>query len=425
MRVLVVSNTPWNTDNSFGNSYSNIFDGFDDLEFANIYCRHGSVNENKVVKSFQITEKSLIKNLINKSHPSGIDTTSANGTQLSNKEEKAYNTARKRRFAVYFMLRDLIWKVGRWKSKELVRFIDDFKPDLIFQPVYYSSYINDIVNFAKKHTNVPMLGYISDDCYTLRQFSLSPYFWLSRLFKRKKVKRTIEQCEVLYVISDIQKSEYEKIFTPPCKILTKCADFSKTAPTHKLPEDETSLIYAGNISKGRGESLSYITEAIERLNDEGVKIKLDIYSGTPLTEKLSEKLNKKGTVFHGRVPYSEVKKVEEATNILIHVEGLSLAERLAVHQSFSTKLVDFFEMGKCIFAVGSYDEAFAKHLIDNDAAVVASTKEEVYTKLKELVLNKERILEYGLKAYECGKNHHNKADIQSMIAEDIRKVVKS
>lgn len=424
MRILVVSNTPWNTENSFGNSYSNIFDGFDDLEFANIYCRHGFVNEKKVVKSFQITEMSLIKNLLNRKHPSGFETTNLIDSNLTVGEEKIINHARKKRHGIYYIIRDLVWQIGRWKSQELIDFVDEFKPDLIFQPVYYSGHLNDIVNFIKKRTKVPMLCYVSDDCYTLNQFSRSPIYWIDRLCKRRKVKRTIEQCELLYVISDIQKKEYEKIFTPPCKILTKCADFSGDAPTWENSEDEIRLVYAGNISKGRGESLSYITEAVEALNKEGKNIEFDIYSGTPLTKKLNEKLNRPGSKFHGKVSYEEVKKVEQKADILIHVEGLSLKERLAVHQSFSTKLVDFFEMGKCIFAVGSYDEAFAKHLIDNDAAVVATEENEVYDKLKSIIENRALITEYGKKAYECGKKHHSKNTIQKMLLDDLDETLK-
>lgn len=61
LRILILSNTPWDNSNSFGNSFSNIFSGIDNIEIANIYCRYGEPDNCIVKKYFQITEKSLIK----------------------------------------------------------------------------------------------------------------------------------------------------------------------------------------------------------------------------------------------------------------------------------------------------------------------------------------------------------------------------
>lgn len=423
MRILVVSNTPWNTDNSFGNSFSNIFDGIEGVEFANIYCRYGFVNEPKVTKSFRITEKSLIKNLLDKSYPSGQEVPVNVQSDSDASEKRVYDTARKHRLRIFYWLRDFVWMAGRWKTDELKKFIDDFDPDIIFQPVYYSSYLTDIAQFCKKYTGKNMLGYISDDNYTLRQFNFSPFYWLERFYKRRKVRKTVEMCNVLYVISDIQKSEYEKCFTPPCKVLTKCADFEKTPPLHTL-SDTVSLIYAGNISKGRGRSLSLISDAVCTLKSEGCDISFDIYTPSVLSEKMKTVLSKTGCTLHGAVSYNEILKLQKNADILVHAEGLSLKDRCEVHQSFSTKLVDFFEMGKCIFAVGTYDEAFAKHLVDNDAAAVATNAAEVYRKLKSLTDDKTLIVNYGKKAYECGKKHHDKKTLQTMVMQDLQKYSK-
>ena len=421
MKILVVSNTPWNTDNSFGNSYSNIFSGIEDLEFANIYCRYGNVNEKKVVKAFQITEKQLIKNLKNKNFPSGRETDETTETGAVGVEASAFKAARKTRFRIFALGRELIWKIGRWKSPELKKFIDDFKPDLIFQPVYCSGYINDIAMYCKKRTGARMLGYISDDCYTLKQLEFSPVYWIERLIKRPIVKRTIKNCEILYVISEVQKQEYEKIFKVPCKVLTKCEDFSQEPPEWELPKDTVRLMYAGNISRGREKSLSYISNAIERLNNEGFSISFDIYSRSLVDEN---KFSLKGTKLCGSAPYKEICKTQNEADIMIHAEGLSLKDRLEVRQSFSTKLVDFFKLGKCIFAVGSREQAFAKHLIDNDAAVVAENKAEVYQKLRALLENPQDIIDYGKKAYDCGRKYHSKEKTQKMLMEDLKNYAK-
>lgn len=420
MKILVMSGTPWNDNNSFGNSYSNIFKGIDGIEFANIsFGRYLEQTDSEIVsKSFQVTTKMLVKNLLKKSCKVGVEgyISPEESTAQNIEQTSALKFAKKRRWQILFWVNDLLWKIGRWKTPELDKFIDDFNPDLIFQPVYYGAHMNRLVRYVKKRTGVPMLGYISDDCYTLKRFSLSPLFWIDRLIKRRGVKRTIESCEILYVISEIQRQEYEKLFTPPCKILTKCEDFSADAPDWELSKDKIKMVYAGNIGKGRGKSLELISEAVEKLNQEGIEVEFDIYTRSPLDENI---FNHVGTKLCGASSYAEIFKIQKNADIMVHAEGLSLKDRLEVHQSFSTKLVDFFKLGKCIFAVGSYDQAFAKHLIDNDAAVVADSKEKVYIKLKELLNNPQSIIDYGKKAYECGKKNHSKESIQQMLRDDL------
>ncbi len=424
MRILVLSNTPWANDNSFGNSYSNIFDGIPGLQFANIYLQPGQPDNNFDMRFFQITEKLLLQNMKNPKKPSGIQVI-PDGTKEKIKENivaKGYEQARKMRWQVMFWGRDLIWKVGRWKSVQLQDFLDDFHPDLIFQPVYSKPYINDLALYIKEYTHVPMLGYISDDNYTLRQFNLSPLYWIDRLWSRKKVKAVIEKCEMLYVISKIQKEEYEKIFNPPCKILTKCADFNGTFPEWELSQDLVGMLYAGNIGSERWKSLALVSEAVARLNYEGYQIKFDIYTATPQTEKMKKALNLTGSSLHSAISYEEITELEKKTDILVHAEGLSLKSRMAVHQSFSTKLVDYFAMGKCIFAVGTEDMASIKHLKENDAAVIADSKTMIYIRLKWLLLDTHRILQYGQRAYRCGAKCHDKASMQKMLIEDLKKV---
>lgn len=71
MRILIVSNSPWRNDNSFGNSFSNIFQGMGDIEIANVYLKYGVPDNDIVSVYYQITEKSLLNNLRNKKNKSG------------------------------------------------------------------------------------------------------------------------------------------------------------------------------------------------------------------------------------------------------------------------------------------------------------------------------------------------------------------
>ncbi len=425
MRILTFSGTPWNTSNSFGNSYSNIFEGIEDIEFANIYCSYGNANSKMVKRSFQITMSSLIKNLLHKNIPTGREVPVGTGEEQDSTMAKMRNFGRKNRFKVFFFAIDMVWKLGRWKSQELKDFIDDFKPDVLFVPIYFSSYLNDILQFIKEYTGVPMIGYISDDCYTLKQFSLSPLYWIERLYKRRKVKKSINQCELLYVISDVQKREYEKIFTPPCKILTKCADFSdERKPDFKEPDEVLKMVYAGNISQGRYEILAELAKTAEKLNLDGKKFQLDIYTLSPLKDKQRATLSTESVHLHPPVSYTEIREIQKNSDILIHVEGFSLKEKLAVHQSFSTKIVDYLATNRCILAIGDDYCSSIQYFIDNNCGAVATKKADIEIVLSKLHNNRGLLKIYSQKGWESGQKNHNKQKTQEMLVNDLISVMK-
>ena len=419
-RILVISSTPWDDNNSFGNSYSNIFGGIEEFEIANIYLKAGSPNTNVATKFFQITEKSLIANLINKNNKTGKVVYLERNIPIS-QEEVFFNKIRNIRLQVFFWLRDLIWLLGRWKSKELLSFIDEFNPDLIFIPIYNSSYVSKVQHYVKEYTGKKMIGYVSDDVYTLKQFSLNPLYWIDRIKNRYFIKRTIDSCEILYTISKIQRDEYGKIFKPETKILSKGADFTEK-PISKKRNNIIDFVFAGNIVAGREKSLLMIGEALNLINKNTFKARLTIYTGVSLKQSLLSKFEElKSIDFKGKVSYNEVIKRQQKADVLIHVESFSLKEKLAVRHSFSTKLVDFFKLGKCIFAVGSKDVASINSLIENDAAIIAVNKKEIYTKLGSIIENQNLIEEYAEKSWICGATNHDISRIQKVLINDIQK----
>ena len=270
-----------------------------------------------------------------------------------------------------------------------------------------------------------MIGYISDDNYTLRRFSLSPLFWIDRLCKRRTVKKTILRCELLYVISELQKQEYEKIFGVPCKILTKSADFSGEPPVKNRYNNPLQLVFTGNIGTNRWRSLAMIAHALEQINQNCVRAQLRIYTATPLTHIMREALDIDGSSFLlDAVPASEIPRIQSDADMLVHVEAFDLKSRLAVRQSFSTKLVDYFKAARPILAVGPHDVASVAHLIKNDCALVAETVEQIETALEAVLADPDKLNGLSEKAYACGQAHHDKAVMQQMLQADLNRVVK-
>ncbi|MCR4594329.1 MAG: hypothetical protein K5761_04685 [Clostridiales bacterium] len=423
MKILIVSNSAWRNENSFGNSFSNIFEGIEGLEIANIYCKYGTPQNNCVSRYFQITEKSLIKGLL-KGSPKGREVYAENEEE-KNDGEVTFNKIKKHKNIFMYWARGLIWKICRPVSKELTEFIDDYKPDLLFIPVYYSYYIHDINKYILKHCNIPALGYVSDDVYTLRQFSLSPFFWIDRILMRRKMARVFSWCKTVYVISDIQKKEYSEIFGDKFEVLTKCADFSdEKRPEKKEHKAPYKIVYAGNVSRGRYRILTVLADALERINADGEKFSLDIYTNTALTDGQKKKLDSyEFSSLFPPVGYEELKKIQADADILLHAEAFDLRERLSVHQSFSTKIVDYLASNRCILAIGDKSCSSIDYFLRNNCGAVADSKDRIEDALLDLYEHPEKMESFEDAAWKSGQEHHQRDKMQKDLYDNIVRTV--
>lgn len=426
MRILILSNTPWNNSNSFGNTFSNLFSELDDVEIANIYCRYGHPNNSVVSRYFQITEKSLIRNLCNHQIPSGNEVyADKNAILLDDRETKTFNMVRKHRWQIFFLIRDFIWKIGRWDSLQLREFIDDFSPDLLYLPLYYSNYLLDMDDFLIKYTDCKTIGHVSDDIYSFRQISISPFFWIDRFIKRKKIRQVVNKCEFLHVISEIQKTEYEKKLGITCRIFRKRLDFKHPILLEKKIHHPVRFVYTGNLGNGRWKSLVYLGSALKRANVKNNIGELLIYTSTPITKRMQRKMKQLGTIqIMGNVTASEVEKIQQYADVLVHVESLKLKERFRVHQSFSTKIVDYMHTGNCILAIGKEDVASIRYLKENDAAVVAQSLDELENIVKKLLKEPKFLKKYGKKAWIVGRNNHDAQKLKEIFKQDLQDACK-
>lgn len=149
-----------------------------------------------------------------------------------------------------------------------------------------------------------------------------------------------------------------------------------------------------------------------------------LYSATPLTEKQKAALaDGKNSFLMGAVPSSKIEAIQKDADILVHAEGMNLKSRLQVHQSFSTKIVDYLKNARAVFAVGPSDAASIDYFINNASAITATNEAEVEEKLRCYTDKPENIKLYAEKAYECGKKNHSSKIMKKMVNDDLKELV--
>ncbi|WP_455683536.1 hypothetical protein [Thomasclavelia sp.] len=413
MRILIITDTLWRNDNNVGNSYSNIFEGIDDLEIYNICCQQGKSSNTVIKSSFQISEKSIIRSFFGKK--SGYYE-----QDISINIDNSLKNSNILRLQIFFWIRELIWFTNKWKSKELDSYLEEVSPDLIFVQLADKTYINRISLYAKKKCVCPIVGYTWDDIYTLKQFSLSPLYWIDRFIKRCSLRKIVNKCKIIYTISEIQKDEYSNIFNKKCHVLYKGYNIDRIENCCKSTTEEIRFLYTGNIGDYRWKSLQLLASSLEKYS----KATLDIYTATPLKKKITNKFKKfKNTNLYSKVSNEKVSELQSEADVLVHVEPLGLKGMLKSRLSFSTKIVDYFFKKKCILAIGSSESASINYLIKNDAALVATNNFEIDKQLNLILENHDICDEYAEKGYYVGITNHNINIIQNKLIDDFKKVI--
>ena len=150
MKILIISRTPWNEGNSFGNTFTNLFKGMQNVEIYHICCQKGITKGTLAVGTLQMTEKQIIrdgKNIGEMVFDSiNLDLKESINKSVKNKY-KDYIVSK--RFVSALLVRDIIWKLSNYKkSDQLLRFIKNANPDIIYLPIYNSWYMCDIQEFV-------------------------------------------------------------------------------------------------------------------------------------------------------------------------------------------------------------------------------------------------------------------------------------
>ena len=427
MKILVLTRGCWDKNNNTGNTMDNFFSGFEGVEIHNLYFRSELPRNNPCKSIFQISEQQLIKNILKRTSCGKEITDKTESTNETNSEMKMYNVAKKRNWTIFSYARELIWTFGKWKNKRLDEYLEKVNPDIVFMPVYNCWYPHKVLRYIKKKTNAKIVLFHADDNYTLKQFSLSPLYWLYRFNLRKWVRKSEKISSLDYAISDIQCKEYSKAFNKEVKILYKGYNFD-VEPKKRELNRPLKMVFTGNISMNRYKSLSLIGKAIKEINgnctENSRKLELDIYTTTPITKKMQKMLFIDGINMKGSISGNMVPSIQQEADVLVHAESFDLKNKLLVRQSFSTKIVDYFKNGKCIFAIGPKKIASIEYLRKNDAAIIVDDKKVVFEKLKQMLNNQQMIYGFGEKAWKCGEKNHQIEAIQTNLKNDFENLLK-
>ncbi len=419
MKVLFVTASPVNMETSVGNTFLNILP--DGVEAASLYTKVGLPDE-RVSKAFCVNEGMLLK------LKGGADIYGRYSPECSYESKKRHggfmDFARRNRSPLLYMLQNLIWRSPVWKSKKLDSFLNDCDSDVIFSLLANNIFLNRLLLYVKKKTGLPLVIYAWDNNYYDNPYEES--FIRRHLHKREKkyMQKIVSSADKLYVISSLQKQDYEREFGRECTVLTKNVSVGGQKPCQGGDNSPLEIVYTGGLGVNRWKTLSLIADALRSINSDGVKAKLLVYSSTPVDAKIKAKLDDGESSFLcGSVSADRIPDIQKNADILVHAEAFDDKSRFAVKYSFSTKIADYLSSARPIFAAGPADIASVDFFLKTDCAAVATSPEEILTCLEKLISDKELRKEYADRAYEYGKKQFSRELLTKKLYRELNSVI--
>lgn len=423
MKLLVISHNVFCKTSNMGKTLMSYFKDWSANDLAQLYV-HSEVPTDTICKNYyRITDKEMIKSVFTRKSGAVLKEADireglSDSRTDSGNTARLYQKARKRTPFIYFA-RNMWWKLGKWKTKKLLNWVDDFNPDVIFLASGDYSFIYDIALKLAKYKKIPLVVSCMDDYYFHNK---NENKLLGKMVHRsfmKQVKRTIDYATCIFPICEKMGKDYGKLFNKPYHTLPTPSTLNKP-----LDEEKTNAIsYIGNLGYKRNEQIIKLGQALLKVQSDKRPQYIDVYSAESRPEILKDLNEENGIKFHGAISADEVLKVMGKSLAVIHTESFDKETRKSVAYSVSTKIADSLASGTPILAYGPGEVASIEYLLENNAAFCVTSDSELEASLCELIENQEKREEIVKHALDLAKKNHDSETNCKMIRDVIREIL--
>ena len=412
-RVLVISHNAFGKVNNMGRTMEAAFRGWDPQCIAQIYFLDEQPASAVCTHFFQVTDTDVLKSLLSR-RAGGRTVSAVKVTDALQEKSAGWKTtiikAARYRTPLVYCTRNLLWKLGEWKSAALWSFLDDFKPEAVFYASGDYAFSYEVALTIMKDRNIPLIIGCYDDFYIGKRQTINPLYWINRRNLLSKAEKAFTYAKAFVAVCDLMTRDYEKRFHKPGVTL-----YTATGLIPKNCEKAPRIIYTGNLGYGRAEQLAALGRAVKDLPFDCPPHHIDVYSAEIRTEIIGQMNESNGICFHGRISPEEVADVICYSTLLIHVESFEPEFEQRVRYSISTKIADCLASGTCILAYGPTTVASIQYLKDNQAAYVINSPSELNSGLQKLLYNAKLRQEIIENALNLAKRNHNQKSNQEKV----------
>lgn len=407
-RVIIVQTTPYSLNYS-SRSLDSYFHFWEKKNAKQFFSRNITPQKGHCCELFQITDAELLRRWLHKCNNVGkiykIEDLKEQGINSYIDDNGivagSYKLGRKHTPLIE-IARDVLWRKKYWCNTDLLSWLDDFKPEIVFFNFTNNIFLPKIALFIAERYDIPIITAVGDDYYFNDRMSISPFYHYFRFKYKKLIRQIFYHKGAAVYVNDKIKEKYSTEFN----LYGETVYFNSTVqrkPFSYIDNNNPKIVYFGNIRLGRNSALIEIADALKKINS---KYKLDVYSNEQDEMYFKELSNHSNVNYHGAVPYAEVQKLILDSDIYVIAESMQEKDVVFTKYSLSTKAADGLMSGSAVFAYGSFESGVIEYLKNTRAAVVCMDSKKLVDSLQSLINDREqqRLL-YDQSAIIAKQNH--------------------
>ena len=297
-------------------------------------------------------------------------------------------------------------------SKELLNWINEFSPDIIYSQL--STF--ELIRFVDKlHSELkkPLVFHMMDDWPTIitaEQKGIFKLYWTHRI--DNALKRLLSKANVLLSISESMSeayfSRYNLTFIPFHNPIIK-EDWLLYSKNEWNINSVFKLVYTGRIGTATNKSILFISKTIDKINQSGLRIKLDIYSSNYSSQMAAKFHVFKGVEVKQAVPHNSIPSLLYNYDLLLLPLDFDKVGIDFARYSMPTKASEYMISGTPTLVFADMQTALAKHAIKYKWAYVVSenSTDQLETALNKLATDKDLRTELVYNAKEFAIKHYD------------------
>lgn len=281
-------------------------------------------------------------------------------------------------------------------SNEFASWVENIKPVAIYSSVGDLATAEFLIKLHQRFPSIKIIIHGFDDW-----MSPSYKIWNERLYRRKAERlfnKILSFSSARFTSSEKMVKDYRIRYNYEFKCFPNPVDISSFSLDIKKNRIAT-VIFIGKVGWHNANAIKVMGQAIDHINENGTKLRFDIYSQTELNQiEQFVGLLPKSTVVHKSISNDEIPSILLSAHILYLPISTDRKTAKFTRYSMSTKMGEYLSSGVPVIYVGPQNIAMTEFLLENECAYVITSNSIDNIKnavIKSLMMDNSQMIEKG------------------------------